>query len=319
MIGANPLGHELKLFGGALSTADLLPVIFESNKLVAVNFGPNVDVDSGANTIFDVLGDVLFEGNLFGHELKFCDGALSTAGLVAVICESNTFVAVASRAKVAVDFEATTNFAAFVLSWANTFGDVLFGLNAFGEGVRAAAVVVAVRFESNDAVFVGANPFIPFGANTFGAGLFAVLVGANPFILFGTNTFGAVLSRPNASGAESSFGHVTERSFSAAVDATVVFVAVSFGFNTVGGLNVFGPVVVGPSAFGADLNFSRPDLNLTSPAAIWVVAAVFAVVVVFCVVSPPVFSSPPFGSPMRPRFEGGSSVETVPCSRLSLW
>jgi hypothetical protein len=76
--------------------------------------------------------------------------------------------------------------------------------------------------------------------------------------LFGLNTFGEGVS----------------------VDATVVFVAVSFGFNTVGGLNVFGPVVVGPSAFGAALNgpvvvgpsafgaalkVSRPDLNLTSP------------------------------------------------------
>jgi hypothetical protein len=116
MIGANLLGHELKFFGGALSTADLFFVIFESNKMVAVDFGPNVDVDSGANTIFDVFGDVPFEANLFGHELKFCDGALSTAGFVAVICESNTFVAVASRAKVAVDFEAITNFASFVLS-----------------------------------------------------------------------------------------------------------------------------------------------------------------------------------------------------------
>jgi hypothetical protein len=100
---------------------NILPVIFESNKMVAVDFGPNVDVDSGANTIFDVFGDVLFEANLFGHELKFCDGALSTAGLVAVICESNTFFAVASRAKVAVDFEATTNFAASVLFRPNAF------------------------------------------------------------------------------------------------------------------------------------------------------------------------------------------------------
>jgi hypothetical protein len=268
MIGANPLGHELKCFGGALSTADLVAVICESNKIVAVNFGPNVDVDFGANTILDVFGDVLFGANPFGHELKFCDGALSTAGLVAVICESNTFVAVASGANVAVDFEATTNFAAFLLSCANTFGDVLFGLNTFGKGVSAAAVVVAVRFESNDAIFVGANPFIPFGANTFGAVLFAVLVGPNTFILFGANTFGAVLFGPSAFDAEISFDDVSERSFSEAVDATVVFVAVSFGFNTVGGFNTFGPVVVGPSAFGADLKCLRPNLNLTSPAAI---------------------------------------------------
>jgi hypothetical protein len=134
----------------------------------------------------------------------------------------------------------------------------LFGPNTFGEGVSATAVVVAVNFESNDAVFVGANPFILFGANTFGAVLFSILVGANPFILFGANTFCAVLFGPNAFGAEPSFGDVAERSFAEGVGATAIFVAVNFGFNTVGGFNTFGPVLVGANTFGADLILSRP-------------------------------------------------------------